>query len=366
MTDAPHVTKLSLTDFRNYASMTVRLDSDLIAFAGPNGSGKTNILEALSFLSPGRGLRRAPYDQVARVNGSGGWTVHVSLESQYGETTIGTGLEPQERTRRIRINKEPAQSAEDLLEYIQVLWLTPAMDGLFTGPSADRRRFLDRLTMSLFPNHARHVTDFEKAMRQRNRLLTEHFHETSWLDAVENQMAGHASAIIKARFELVNSLQVVLDAHGSETAFPSSKLAIVPKEPRAQDDAEWLLKAWHDGRRRDMIAGRTLIGPHRDDFSVHHMQKDIEAARASTGEQKALLIGLILAQAELIKKRIGFAPALLLDEVAAHLDPDRRATLYKKLKSLSGQSFMTGTDASLFEALPDGGICLGCDDGTWC
>jgi DNA replication and repair protein RecF len=356
------VTNLKLTDFRNYATLTLDTDARHVVLAGENGAGKTNVLEALSLLSPGRGLRRARLDEMARLAGSGVWSVFARLDGPDGEVRIGTGLETRGEdetlARRVRIDGETARSADDLLDHLRVLWLTPAMDGLFTGPAAERRRFLDRLVLALAPGHGAHVGVFEKAMRGRNRLLEDDRLDLDWLEAIEAQMAELGVAIALSRVETVACLERLIEATRADAPFPHADLAlegeiealVAAGGPAA--DAEDVYRArLRDGRRRDKAAGRTLDGPHRADLVVHHGPKAMPAHLSSTGEQKALLLGLVLAHARLVGETCGRAPLLLLDEVAAHLDPRRRAELFDVVEALGSQCWMTGTDASAFAAL---------------
>ncbi|SHL23598.1 DNA replication/repair protein RecF [Roseibium suaedae] len=355
------LTRLTLTDFRNYERLDLVFTGQLVAFVGDNGIGKTNILEAISFLTAGRGLRRAAISDIARLGGSGGWSVSASMVRDDLDTRIGTGLTPGEAGRRVRIDGEDARSSEALLDYMRVLWLVPAMDGLFTGPAGDRRRFLDRLTLSLDPSHGRRVADFEKALRQRNRLLDQGG-SASYLSAIETQVAELGTAVSIARSETVSLLSetVRLQAEGG-LPFPLAKLALEGAFETgtlglSAIDREDLFREWlEEGRGRDRAAGRTLTGPHLSDLHVRHAAKDMPASQSSTGEQKALLIGLVLAHAELTAQVSGMKPVLLLDEIAAHLDPGRRKALFDKLQGLGGQVFMTGTDRALFEGLPEGG-----------
>lgn len=355
------LTRLTLTDFRNYERLDLVFTGQLVAFVGDNGIGKTNILEAISFLTAGRGLRRAVISDVARIGGSGGWSVSASMVRDDLDTRIGTGLTPGEAGRRVRIDGEDARSSEALLEFMRVLWLVPAMDGLFTGPAGDRRRFLDRLTLSLDPGHGRRVADFEKALRQRNRLLDQGG-SPAYLSAVETQVAELGTAVSIARSETVSLLRETVRVQaGGGLPFPSAGLALegafeAGTAALSAGDREDLFRQWlEEGRARDRAAGRTLTGPHLSDFQVRHAAKDMPASQSSTGEQKALLIGLVLAHAELTAQVTGMKPVLLLDEIAAHLDPRRRRALFEKLQGLGGQVFMTGTDAGLFEGLPEGG-----------
>lgn len=360
MAQKTSISRLKLTDFRNYAAASLVLDNRHVVLTGENGAGKTNLMEAISFLSPGRGFRRAVLTDVTRVGADGGFAIFVDLDGMQGEVAIGTGTEPgdgESVSRKLRINSTPAKSTEELSDHLNVLWLTPSMDGLFTGSSSDRRRFLDRLVLSLDPTHARRASDFERAMRSRNRLLSEGRFDPAWLTAIETQMAELGIAMAAARHEMLGLLQS-LSVNSAETPFPTPALALEGfmdggmDRPAADLEEDYLI-ALRNGRGRDAAAGRTLEGPHRVDLLVRHQEKNIEASRCSTGEQKALLIGLILAHARLTADMTGFAPILLLDEIAAHLDEGRRATLFDLVDGLGGQAFMTGTDHSMFAALGD-------------
>lgn len=370
----PHkvsLSRLKLTDFRNYAALSLALDGRHVVLTGQNGAGKTNLMEAVSFLSPGRGLRRAAYGDVPRAGASGGFSVFATVDGMAGEVDIGTGTEggDEGQSRRLRINGTPARTVDELLDHLRVLWLTPAMDGLFTGPSADRRRFLDRLVLSLDPEHGRRAADFEKAMRGRNRLLSEPRPDPAWLSALESQMAALGIAMAHARHELVGLLSGLVEAARDDGPFPSATLRL-----SGFLDAEWQRPAYEieetylallrEGRHRDAAAGRTLDGPHRADLLIRHREKDMEAERCSTGEQKALLVGLVLAHAGLVAGMTGHAPVLLLDEIAAHLDESRRAALFDRVDGLGGQAFMTGTDRAMFAALGERAQFLTVADGS--
>ncbi|MCB1482854.1 MAG: DNA replication/repair protein RecF [Rhodobiaceae bacterium] len=356
------VSRLTLTDFRNYARHTLETDARPVVLTGANGAGKTNLLEAVSLLVPGRGLRRASFETLARAGGSGGWAVAAEVDGLLGNVRIGTGIEAGQTgsARSVRIEREPSPVTA-LGDHVAALWLTPAMDGLFTGPSSDRRRFLDRLTVALEPGHAAQTARFEKLMRQRNKLLDAERPDARWLDAVETEMAGAGVAVAAARRETVVRLSATQADRGSDDLFPAFAIVIEGELEAALEETS--ATAVEDSyreqlaamRRQDAAAGRTLAGPHRSDLAVTHLGKGIAAALASTGEQKALLIGLTLAHADIVSRAEGRErpPILLLDEIAAHLDDLRRAALYERLLDLECQAWMTGTDRALFTAISD-------------
>ncbi len=356
--DRVSVRRLKLTDFRNYAELSLPLGPGHVVLTGENGSGKTNLIEALSFLSPGRGLRRASYDDVARTVAHDGFAIHATLDCMiYGEAEIGTGTAGGgEGGRKVRINGVAA-SGDELLDYARILWVVPSMDGLFTGGASDRRRFLDRMVLAIDTAHGKRVLDYEKAMRSRNRLLSEGNNDDRWLDAIESQMAELGTAIAAARAEAMRLIAAMIERLPAEGPFPKADCFLEGSlEQRigveaALDLEEDFRRNLRDGRIRDRAAGRTLDGPHRTDLIVQHRPKAMPAALCSTGEQKALLIGLILAHARLTGELSGMAPILLLDEIAAHLDSGRRAALFGILDDLGGQAFMTGTDRALFDTL---------------
>ncbi|QND58497.1 DNA replication/repair protein RecF [Mesorhizobium huakuii] len=367
-----HISKLTLTNFRNYAALAIDLAPGAVVFSGDNGAGKTNLLEAISLLTPGRGLRRAPYADVAREGGDGGFALHARLDGPDGQIEIGTGISVGEGEggRRVRINGATARSAEEMLEWLRVVWLTPAMDALFTGPAADRRRFLDRLVLAIDPGHGQRALDYEKAMRGRNRLLTEGSRDISWFEAIETQMAETGVAIAAARAELVRLLAAMIDRLPDTGPFPQADISLsgdleaeVSTAP-AVDVEERFRRALAGGRDRDRAAGRTLEGPHRSDLLVRHRPKAMPAELCSTGEQKALLVGIVLSHARLTGEMSGMTPILLLDEIAAHLDSGRRAALFSILEELNCQAFMTGTDAALFSSLKGRAQFLTVDHGT--
>jgi DNA replication and repair protein RecF len=334
------ISRLSLTNFRSYSSATLTPGAGFILLSGDNGAGKTNLLEAVSMLTPGRGLRAVPLSQMARLGGEGGFAVAARL----GDADVGTGtLATAPERRQVRINGAPA-SVNALGEWLAVLWLTPAMDRLFLGPPGDRRRFLDRLVLALEPRHAHHASRYEAAMRGRTKLLAEpDSADGSWLAGLEAAMAEHGIALAEARARSIAALEARL-AEAPDDAFAPAAIAL---SGWPTSDLAALLR---DNRGRDAAAGRATEGPHRQDLLVTHRAKQMLAERSSTGEQKALLLGIVLAHAELVAERRGAAPILLLDEVAAHLDPRRRAALFSRLQG-RGQVWMTATEASLFDGI---------------
>jgi DNA replication and repair protein RecF len=359
---ASRIARLILQDFRTYASLDLTVSRPLVALVGENGAGKTNVLEAISLFMPGRGLRRAELSEMARNEGPGSFAVSVTLDAPYGEHRLGTGLEPQgenARASRIcRIDGMPASSPTAFAEYLRIVWLTPDLDALFRGAAGDRRRFLDRLVLAVDAEHGTRVNALERALRSRNRVLEENPDDRLWLDALEREVAELAIAVAAARRETVERLaSLILETREQESPFPFAMMglegeidALVATLPAV--DAEDRYRAiLRDYRSRDRAAGRTLVGPQASDLLVRHGPKDIPANTASTGEQKALLIGLVLAHARLVASMSGIAPFVLLDEVAAHLDPRRRAGLYDALETLGGQVWMTGADPGLFQEL---------------
>jgi DNA replication and repair protein RecF len=356
-----YLSAVKLTSYRNYATLSLALDQRSVAVTGPNGAGKTNLLEAVSFLSPGRGLRRAGLEEVARRPGDGSWAVAATVVNGSGAVDLGTGVAldangPQSR-RTIRVNRAPGRSSEALLDHVRVVWLTPAMDGLFTGPAADRRRFLDRAVLAIDRQHGSRVSAFERAMRGRNRLLAAPDPDRSWIAAIETEMAELAVAIAAARREWVRLADGLAPEGGTGSVFPAAGMTLEgviehDLEGRAAAEVEDRYRATLAGDRpRDAAAGRTLSGPHRSDLRVTHRPKDIAAEICSTGEQKALLTGLVLRQAKLAAGLSGETPIVLLDEIAAHLDRMRREALFQVLDDLGCQTFMTGTDADVFASL---------------
>ncbi len=372
--NAAYLTRLKLTDFRNYRQLALDLDNRHVVLTGENGAGKTNLMEAVSLLSPGRGLRRAAYAEISRKESETGFAVFAVLEGMQGPVEIGTSAGGDAEAaggsgRRLRINATNARSNDELLEHLRIVWLTPAMDGLFTGSASDRRRFLDRQVLAIDPGHGRRVLDYERAMRSRNRLLSEGRLDPAWLEGIETQMAELGVAIALARRELIAMLTKLIDERQDEGPFPQAVLLLEDflsdiaggNAAELEEDFAMQLGASRD---RDAAAGRTLTGPHRSDLKVRHRGKDMDAARCSTGEQKALLVGLVLAHARLTGEICGCAPLLLLDEIAAHLDAGRRQALFDLVDALGGQALMTGTDAGMFSALGERARYLTVSSGT--
>lgn len=358
------VTRLTLRNFRSYAELELSVSGLPVVLAGPNGAGKTNLLDAISLLSPGRGLRGARLAEHVRrgpsVSSDALWAVAANV-ARGGETyEVGTGLTlgPNGGERRqVKLNGAPAQNSTDLGELVQMLWLTPAMDRLFIEGVSGRRKFLDRLVLGFDANHARVSTRYETAMRERARLLKFGPRDPAWLDGLEGEMAEAGIAMTLSRAETVSRLNLALTARGEAGAFPSAQLALEGETDlllaeNGEGAANVLRERLARARIRDAEAGRTTFGPHLTDLSVRHTQKRTHARECSTGEQKALLISIVLADAwELSNAHDGHAPLLLLDEIAAHLDLRRRSALFEEIVALGAQAWMTGTDLSLFETL---------------
>ena len=355
------ITRVLLQDFRTYAALDLALARPLVALAGENGAGKTNLLEALSLLAPGRGLRRAELAAMARVGGGGGFALSATVDAGFGEHRLGTGFgrdEVEARGRLCRIDAVAVSSAAAFAEHVRLVWLTPDLDALFRGPAGERRRFLDRLVLAVDAEHATRVAALERALRSRNRILEERPEDALWLDAVEREVAELGIAVAAARRETVARLsELILATQDEASPFPFARLALEGELDEllavlaAVDAEDRYRAALRDGRARDRAAGRTLMGPQASDLVVRHGPKDIPATAASTGEQKALLIGLVLAHARLVAAMSGIAPLVLLDEVAAHLDPRRRAALFQTVEALGAQVWITGADPALFSEL---------------
>jgi DNA replication and repair protein RecF len=349
------ITRLTLTDFRNHADLRLEPTGNLICLYGPNGTGKTNILEAISLLVPGRGLRAQDFHLLARLEGMGAWGVAAEVQTSEGEVRLGTSFEGSAATtRKVAVDGQIQKSSGILAQHLKMLWLTPTQDRLFMGPASDRRRFFDRMVASFNAEHAGHVSAFEKLMRERNALLQQPRVDNVWAATLETQMAEQAIAIAVARNEAANLLAKHFASGATQGAFPWGVLQLhgeieelVAAFPAVQAEDKYA-KILVDSRGQDRAQQRTTRGPHRADISVLHGPKSTPAELCSTGEQKALLIGLVLAQTQAAKDVLGAAPILLLDEVAAHLDEARRRGLFASLAGLGCQAWMTGTDENLF------------------
>lgn len=341
------ISGLTLSHFRSHRAGRFVWDGRPVAISGANGAGKTNILEAVSLLSPGRGLRRAGAEELARRPEALGWKIRAEVQGQGGFHEIETFAEGAE-ARVVRIDGKAAPQVA-LGRILRVLWLVPAMDRLWIEAAEGRRRFLDRMVLSFFPEHAEAVLAYDKAMRDRNRLLKDMVGDAHWYAALEGQMAASGAQVTANRRAAL--ARIVAAQEGAETAFPSADLTLTG--PEGEAEPEDLGAALAEGRRRDMAAGRTLVGPHRADLQAVYSAKGVAAGQCSTGEQKALLISLILSNARALAAEIGAAPILLLDEVAAHLDQSRRAALYDEICALGAQAIMTGTEPGLFDTLGD-------------
>lgn len=349
------VTRLRLTNYRNYEAGLLETNGKSVLLTGSNGAGKTNLLEAISFLAPGRGLRRAKTSEVERVGAKQPWAISAEVNSAFGPVTIGTGRDHTSERRLLRINGAPVKAQSELGEYVSVVWLTPQMDRLFADGPGARRRFLDRLIYGFDPAHAGRCNAYEKALRQRTKLLKEGVKDDIWLNALEAQLTERGIAIAAARREMAARL----DQACKETTgpFPGADVAVegviegwLGQMP-AQEVEENLRRSLRDGRPADAEGGGAAVGPHKSDMIVRHLEKDMPASFCSTGEQKALLVAIIIAHTRLQTAERGQAPMMLLDEIAAHLDEIKRANLFETIMKLGVQAWVTGTDASSFEAL---------------
>jgi DNA replication and repair protein RecF len=339
-----YLSQLTLSHFRSHKRAVMDVDVRPVAIFGPNGAGKTNIIEAVSLLSPGRGLRRSSAEDMTRRPEALGWKITALLHSLHQTHEIEIWSEGG-AARQVRIDGKAAPQTA-LGRIARVLWLIPAMDRLWIEGAEGRRRFLDRMTLSFLPEHAEHSLSYDKAMRERNRLLKDMVREPSWYLALEARMADAGAAIHAGRLQALEAIAGAQEA--AQTAFPAATLELRCEMPT---EAEALKAALADNRSRDLQAGRTLIGPHRADLYGVYAAKDVPAKDCSTGEQKALLVSLILANARALAKGFGAPPLLLLDEVAAHLDADRQAALYDEITALGAQAWMTGTGPEMFTAL---------------
>lgn len=371
-----YIKSIRLNNFRNYETASIsNIESGFVVLSGANGAGKTNLLEAISYISPGRGLRNAKIADLQKAGDlsnptSYPWGISTQVQTDFGEIKIGTGKNPQNDRRLIKIQGEIVKSQARLSEYLSCIWITPQMDGLFRGGASDRRHFIDRLLLTYDPAHAGRTTRYENALRQRSKLLKDETQnpDPSWLKGLEIQMAETGVAIAAGRLDFLERLQMACRKNKG-TAFPYAELSykgIIENQLQnyaAVEVEDFFLKALEQSRGLDAIAGGASIGPHRTDLQVLYVEKNMEANQCSTGEQKALLIGLILAHARLLLADQGRPPILLLDEVAAHLDEHRRAVLFQILKDMGNQVWMTGTDQHAFTSIDKQAQFYSVDDG---
>lgn len=355
-----YLTQLTLQNFRCYEqARIVSIDTGLVVLCGPNGAGKTNILEAISLLSPGRGIRSVKAIDMQCYDAPNPWGISAKVVTGGGEVTLGTGLVPETGRRIVRINGVDAKSQVALSDYISCLWLTPQMDRLFLEGAGGRRRFLDRLIFTFDAGHSGRVTRYENAMRQRSKLLQDETPDIKWLEALEAQMAETGIAISAARVDFTTRLQGFCDQgdKAEESFFPKARLMVkgtieeLLENTPAVEVEKLFAYQLHQSRTKDALVGGAATGPHKSDLSVTYAAKNIAAAHSSTGEQKALLIGLILSHGRMMAAERGAPPILLMDEIAAHLDEDRRHALFERLQNLGGQVWMTGTDPVLFDSI---------------
>jgi DNA replication and repair protein RecF len=362
-----YLNRLTLTDFRSHASLRLEVSESAVVLVGPNGAGKTNILEAISLLTPGRGMRGARANEITRIGGAGGWAAAASVTGPMGEAQVGVGVDPGQlsHSRQVRVDGEVTRGQASLAERFSALWLTPQMDGLFSGAAEERRRYLDRIVAASDPAHIGRVSSYRNAMRQRLSLLKSGTADVTWLDALEAEMAGRAVAVAAARIETA----ALLDAAAAEgvTAFPRASVMVEGliegwlNEVPALEAEDRMREVLAEERRHDAETGMTTSGPHRTDMAIFDRSRNMPAAVGSTGEQKALLVSLTFASARMIERTTGCAPALLLDEVAAHFDPNRRHALFDEALALGGQVWVTGADKLQLSALDDRAdwLCVG-------
>jgi DNA replication and repair protein RecF len=351
-----YISRLSLNNFRNYSNLNINLNAEPVILTGNNGSGKTNILEAISFLSPGRGLRKIKLDEADRISDGArsNWSISAIINHGYEETRIGTGRDNSDNKRIIKIDGEVLKNQAELASMFSVMWLTPQMDGLFIGSSSDRRKFLDRLVYNFDPEHASRIYSYEYTMRERAKLLQQNG-DANWLGVLENKLAERAISIAAARIDTIETIQAAIMQ--STTAFPKAIIGVAgaTEELLSGNSAlaaeEILRRQFFDSRAYDYATGRTSCGTHRSDFVVTHFDKNMPAESCSTGEQKALLLSIILAEARAKAAWKNSVPVLLLDEVIAHLDEKRRASLFNELLEMKTQVWLTGTDSELFGEL---------------
>ena len=373
------ITQLTLDNFRNYANLRLDIKAGSVVLTGDNGAGKTNLLEAISMLVPGRGLRAASFDELIRRGAPRGWAVAARILAAGSEITLGTAYERRSagpggqedgHGRRTVVDGVAQKSSGALARHMRILWLTPAMDRIFSGPPGDRRRLFDRLTVALDPDHNARLSAFEKLMRERNRLVAKGSPDAGWLSSLEHRMAEEGVAIAASRLATLEALATHM-VKDSSLSFPWVDLSLagtleseLEDRPAVQVEDRYR-RMLGDSRGADRAAGRTLSGPHRTDLKVVHGPKGLDAGACSTGEQKAMLIGMILAHAKAMKNTLGgMLPVLLLDEVVAHLDAERRYGLFRELHVLGAQCWLTGTDRSLFRGMDHRTLFYAVKDGA--
>lgn len=354
------VQRLVLSEFRSYHALSLDLDERFIVLTGENGAGKTNILEAVSLLSPGRGMRSAGAGELGRIGASQPWSVYSEWETEVGTRKLHSYKDPSGDKRQHRLDGAPVKSLNNFAQLVSIIWLTPQQDGLFRGPSEERRAFFDQLVLALFPDHSRHLNAYAVSRRQRSKLLREAASfgkapDPAWLTSIEDAMARHGVAIAEARMEALSQLNVYVAQDFGP--FPGADIALqgdleaALQNASAVDVEDWAKSTWAGNRQADQAAGKTHFGPHRSDLAVFHKAKGMPAQTCSTGEQKSLVIALVLAHIYAIAERRNLPAVLLLDEVAAHLDSRKRAALFEALMELKAQVWMTGTDHQAFEHL---------------
>lgn len=362
---------LTVQAFRNYDAAALETGGKSVVLTGANGAGKTSLLEAISFLAPGRGFRRVKLSEIDKAGSNQPWVVSAGVEGAQGAVQIGTGRDVAAETDRrlVRVNGAPVKGHAELAEYLSVIWLTPQMDALFNEGNTARRKFLDRLVYGFDSAHATRVNAYETAMRERNRLLADGRADAAWFASLEHTMAEHGTAIAISRLDAVSHINAMMQQAAHD--FPRGEMqlsglverCIAEGKPALATEEEYR-RALADSRRMDAQTGRTSVGVHKSELTVTHLEKQMEAAYCSTGEQKALLLSIILAEARASAHWHGRVPVVLLDEVAAHLDPARRRELYKEIQSLGMQSWMTGVSDDLFKEIHDNSLHFRVENGA--
>ena len=359
-----NISKLSLTDFRNHRFTSIITDKKFIALVGKNGSGKTNIIEAISMFASGKGLRSAQLSEQSNVNGNGGWSIFMEVKSSTGITKLGTGIGSSHiidgKARQCRIDGKFVKSPRQFSACIGIIWLTPQMDGLFIGQRTERRKFFDKLVHLIEPGHEENIKSYERLIMQRNKVLMDVDNKTSWLDNLEKQISKLSVNIIISRDIAINQLNKIMDAEVKNNLFPSAKIImreelgnINKRSSMIEIEAE-LQELFYQSRVRDRESNRTSVGPHRTDFTLYYNKNNMYAENCSTGEQKNLLVSLILAEARVYQEiNNGVSPVLLLDEITAHMDNDRVSNLFEQIGEIGSQTWLTGTSENLFDYIWD-------------